>query len=298
MSAAASAPAASEERPGTAPAAPPSRIRRRTANLSVADIGLWGIAGIAVIFLLLPIFFALISAFGVNRFPTFPPDGLTLKWFTTIDSSYVAAAKTSLTLGLVTAAISTLLGVPAGIALARWHGRGAAFVSALVRSPMQLPYIVIGVASLQFYILVARELDITLLGTIGGIALVHAVIATPYMVGAVAPAATGLSRDLELAAYGLGASRIRTFFTVTLPALRSAIFAGAVFSFLISFDDIPVTLFLVGSERQTLPVKLFFGAEFSFTPQLFAVAATVTVITSVVLLALTRVLGLKRISGV
>lgn len=269
--------------------------RRRVAP---TDLALRFGAGVAVVFLLMPIAFSLISAFGVDRFPTFPPRGLTLRWFETIDASYLDAAKTSLLLGLITAGISTLLGVPAGIAVARWHGRGGSFVSALVRSPMQLPYIVIGVASLQFYILVAKELDITLLGTLGGIALIHAVIATPYMIGAVAPAAAGLSRDLELAAYGLGAGPVRTFFSVTLPALRTAILAGAVFSFLISFDDIPVTLFLIGSGEQTLPVKLFFGAEFSFTPQLFAVAATVTVITSVVLLALNRVLGLKRIAGV
>lgn len=281
---------------GAATSAPAVRSRRR--RVAWTDVLVRLVATIAVLFLVLPTVFALVSAFGVDRFPTFPPKGLTVAWFGEIDNSFLRAARTSLVLAAATTVLSTVLGVPAGIALARWQGRGASLVSAIARSPMQIPYVVIGVASLQFYVLIAKHLDVALIGTIVGLALVHAVIATPYMIGAVSAAAVGLSRDLELAAHGLGASRVRTFFSVTLPALRNAIVAGGVFSFLISFDDVPVTLFLVGSGQQTLPVKLFFGAEFSLTPQLFAVAAVLTAVTTIVVVTLSRALGLKRIAGV
>jgi putative spermidine/putrescine transport system permease protein len=267
--------------------------RRSWVDGAVATVGLLG-AG----FLLLPTVFAVLSAFGSDRFPTFPPRGWTLHWFGEIDSTFIAAAQNSLLLGAITTVLSLVLGVPAALALARWEGRGASLVTAFARSPLQVPYVVIGVASLQFYLLVAKHTGMSLAGTIIGVALAHTVIAVPYVIGAVTASAAGLSRDLELAAYGLGAGRLRTFLSVTLPALRSAIIAGSVFAFLISFDDVPVTLFLVGADQQTLPVKMFFTAEFSLTPQLFAISAIVTAATTVALLALNRIFRLNRVVGV
>jgi putative spermidine/putrescine transport system permease protein len=271
---------------------------RQHKRPSPTDLVIRGIAFVAVAFLLLPTVFALLSAFGTDRFPTFPPSGWTLDWFGLIDRSFLDAARQSLLLGVITTVVCLVLGVPAGIAVARWGGRGASFAATFARSPLQVPYVVIGVATLQFYVLITRLTGLPLIGTPVGVALAHAVIAVPYMVGAVAPAAAGLSRDLESAAQGLGAGALRTFGLVTLPALRGAIVAGSIFSFLISFDDVPVTLFLVGSGQQTLPVKMFFTAEFSLTPQLFAVSALVTIATTVVLLIVNRVFGLNKAVGV
>jgi putative spermidine/putrescine transport system permease protein len=277
-----------------------TRPRRRAMSTrrSWVDVAVSGVGLVGALFLVLPTIFAILSAFGSDRFPTFPPRGWTLHWFGEIDHTFIAAAQNSLMLGAITTVLSLVLGVPAAIALARWQGPGAGLASAFARAPLQVPYVVIGVATLQFYVLVAKQSGLTLAGSIIGVALAHTVIAVPYVIGAVSAAAAGLSRDLELAAYGLGAGRVRAFFGVTLPALRSAIVAGSVFAFLISFDDVPVTLFLVGADQQTLPVKMFFAAEFSLTPQLFAISAIVTAVTTVALLALNRIFRLNRVVGV
>jgi putative spermidine/putrescine transport system permease protein len=269
----------------------------RRSRPPVADVAVWAGASAAVVFLVLPTVFAVLSAFGSNRFPTFPPSGWTLGWFSKVDVVFIHAAQRSLTLAVATTAVCLVIGVPAGLALARW-GRGSTLAAAFYRSPLQVPYVVIGVATLQAYVLLARTTGLELLGTVAGLTIALTVIALPYMVGAVAAAAAGLSQDLESAAHGLGASPVRTFFLITLPALRPAVIAGSVFTMLIAFDDIPVTLFLVGSGPKTLPVQLFFTAEFSLTPQLFAVSALVTAITTVVLLVVNRVFGLNKIVGV
>jgi putative spermidine/putrescine transport system permease protein len=273
----------------------PKLVKRKT---SLIDIFLRVVATFAVVFLILPTAFAFLSAFGADRFPTFPPSDWTLGWFSRIDQGFGLAAQRSLLLAVITTGICLVLGVPAGIALARWGSRGSVLAMTFSRAPLQVPYVVIGVATLQFYVLFARLSGINLVGSLPGLAIAHAVIAVPYMVGAVAAAAENLSRDLESAAHGLGASRVRAFFLVTLPALRNAIVAGSVFTLLISFDDVPVTLFLVGSGPQTLPVKMFFTAEFSLTPELFAVSALVTVATTLSLLLLNRIFGLNKVVGI
>jgi ABC-type spermidine/putrescine transport system permease subunit II len=269
---------------------------RRTLP-SFTDILIWSLAAFGVVFLLAPTLFALITSFGAGRFPVFPPRGWTLDWFGKIDQSYIGAARTSLTVGLATTAVSVVLGVPAGIAVGRMRGRSAGALSAILRSPLQVPYVVIGIAALQFYVMLGRS-GLHLLGTLPGLVIAHAVIATPYTVGAVAAGAANLSPNLEAAAAGLGAGRPRTFFRVTLPALRNSIVAGGIFSFLISFDDVPVTLFLIGSGQRTLPVQMYFNAEFSLTPQLFAVATVVTGVTVVLVAAMGRFLGLRRVASV
>ncbi len=273
------------------------QLMARASRVSLVGIVMGAVAGLALLVLVGPTIVAIVAAFGKDRYSAFPPSGWTLEWFTTIDPSYLDAAGTSLTLAAITTVGSIVLGVPAGLALARWRGRGQAAMSTLVRSPMQIPYVVFGVASLQFFLLFGRLTGVQVLGTLWGLVLAHIVIATPYMIGAIVPTAMGLKENVELAAYGLGAGRIRTFFTVTIPGLKDAIVAGALFSFLISFDDVPVSLFLIGAGTQTLPVKLYFDTQFSLSPTLYAVAAVITVLTTLAVVLLMRIVGIKRLAG-
>jgi len=269
---------------------------RRSTKLSFSDIAIRVVAGIGIVFLLLPTVISIIVSFGPGQFPVFPPQGWTLKWFTSIDPGYGDAALTSVILAAWTAAISITVGVPASFGLARW-GRGANVLQTLARAPMQVPYVVIGVMMLQFFVLITKTTGVPFVGTMQGLVIAHCVVAVPYVIGAVYPTACLLNTSLDDAAYGLGASRLYTFFRVVLPSLKGSIVAGTVFAFLVSFDDVPITLFLVGSNVQTLPVKLFADTEFSFTPELFAVSTLATVVTCVLVLILTKRVGTQRMSG-
>jgi len=95
----------------------------------------------------------------------------------------------------------------------------------------------------------------------------------------------------------LGANPRQAFFKVTVPIIMPGIIAGAIFAFIVSFDDVPVSLFLAGANSTTLPIKIFTSIEFSLTPVVMAVAAMIVYISVALLLILERMLGLNRILG-
>lgn len=247
----------------------------------------------SILFLVAPTVVVLIVAFGVDRYVTLPPTGWTVDWFRQIGPKFTSAAWLSLRLAATVTVLSLLVGVPAGIGLARLRVRGKAMLEAVIRSPLQVPYVVIGVAMLQYYALIDQAGGLDLLGTMPGLVIAHCVITTPFVVSAVAALMTKFDATLEEAAYGLGAGKWLTFRRVTLPVIRPAVVAGAFFAFLVSFDEVPITLFLSVPNRTTLPVTMFFEAEFSLSPVLYAVSAILTALSSVAVLAFARLVGLR-----
>src|SRR5256885_13114254 len=111
-------------------------------------------------------------------------------------------------------------------------------------------------------------------GTLAGLALAHMVITVPYVVRAVMASLQGIDPELEDAARVLGASGRIAFFTVTLPLIRPGVAAGALFSFIVSFDNVPVSIFLLGAGQLTLPVKIFSAIQYCVDPALAAHSPT------------------------
>jgi putative spermidine/putrescine transport system permease protein len=254
---------------------------------------LWTVSACALVFLVLPTLFVIVVSFGRDRFVTFPPAGFTLAWFEQIDPVFWSALWFSVQVGVVATTVSLILGVPAALALVRGRFRMRGFVGALVRAPLQVPYIVIGVAFFQYYRLIGAALGLQLQGTRTGLVIAHVVITAPFVLSAVAVGLERFDPNLEDAAYGLGMGRVRTFFHVTLPIIKPSVFAGTFFSFLISFDNVPVSLYLGVAQHNVLPVAMFLTAETSPTPSLYAVSAVVTVLSVVAVVAFDRLVGLR-----
>jgi putative spermidine/putrescine transport system permease protein len=254
---------------------------------------LWAMSGGALAFLVLPTVFVVVVSFGRDRFVSFPPDGLTLAWFGQIDPMFWSALWFSVQVAVIATLTSLLLGVPAALALVRGRFRLRGLVGALVRAPLQVPYIVIGVAFLQYFRLAGETLGLQLQGTPAGLVIAHVVITVPFVLSAVAVGLERFDPNLEHAAYGLGMGRVRTFFHVTLPVIRPSLFAGTFFSFLISFDNVPVSLYLGVAHHNVLPVAMFLTAETSPTPSLYAVSSVVTVLSVVAVVAFDRLVGLR-----
>ncbi len=181
-----------------------------------------------------------------------------------------------------------MTGVAASFALTRRRVRGPGAIAAVLNAPLVFPGVVVGVALLQFYALVHVN------GTLIGLAVAHMVITVPYVVRAVTASLYGLDPEIEHAARVLGASGPVAFFTVTLPLIRPGVAAGALFSFIVSFDNVPVSIFLLGAGQMTLPVKIFTAIEYGVDPSIAAVSTMLIVATGLGLAAAERWIGFHR----
>jgi len=219
-----------------------------------------------------------------------PPQGLTLRWFAAVlqDAEYLRAIAFSVVLAAIATVGSLVAGVGASYALLRHRVPGASVVSALLNAPLIFPGVVIGVALLQFYALLHVN------GTFVGLALAHMVITVPYVVRAMLASLQGIDVELENAARVLGASGPVAFFTVTLPLARPGIAAGALFSFIVSFDNVPVSIFLLGASHMTLPVKIVSAIEYGVDPSIAAISTMLIVVTGLGLAAAERWIGFHR----
>ena len=261
--------------------------------MTAARVRAWLLrAWVALVFayLLLPVVVVALASFSRTSYLTVPPKGLTLRWFAAVlgDPDYVHAIVFSVGLAVIATVGSLGVGVAASYALLRRRVPGGAVVSALLNAPLIFPGVVVGVALLQFYALVHMN------GTLIGLALAHMVITVPYVVRAVLASLQGIDPELESAARVLGASGPIAFFTVTLPLIRPGIAAGALFSFIVSFDNVPVSIFLLGAGQMTLPVKIFTAIEYGVDPSIAAISTMLIALTGLGLVAAERWIGFHR----
>jgi len=237
---------------------------------------------------------ALIVLDSFNAATSFPApfEHVTLHWYAAIlaHEEFLDAMRTSAIVAGAAAAIATVLSVPAAYALTRRRLAGGNALATLLVGPLLVPQIVMGLAMLQ--LLSFAHLRIGL----GGLIAVHAVYVMPFTVRL---ALTGLARfnfALTEAAKSLGAGRLRTFWHVTLPLIRTSLIAGFTFAFILSFVDLPLSLFLTTPQTATLPIAVFSYMESRLDPLVAAVGALVLFCAIGVTMLLERVFGL-RIAG-
>jgi putative spermidine/putrescine transport system permease protein len=273
------------------------RRRRRPRRVEPHTLVLWALSLFTVVFLVAPTVFVLLVSVSPDRFVTFPPSGVTLHWYRQVAGEFAAATWLSVQLAFASMIVSIVLGLPAAYALVRGRPRGGAALDALFRSPLQIPHVVIGIGFLQYYLLIARASGVELLSTFAALLTAHCVVTVPFVVSAVATGLASSDPGLEDAAQGLGRGRVATFFLVTLPLLKPAVFAGAFFAFLVSFDNLPVSLFLAVAGQTPLPVAMFFEAEFSNTPTLYAMSAIISTASAGAILLFDRIVGLRSVTN-
>jgi len=222
-----------------------------------------------------PIVAVVILAFNPQQFGSFPMEGFSFKWFVKLshNSTILDAFKNSVVLGSLTAVLSTSIGVPAALAFIRYEFKGKEFLNTLLIAPIMIPEVVLGVALLLFIRWLQQPKSFALL-LIG-----HVVLTLPYVLLIVQARLVGIKREYEEAALSLGANPLQTFKEVTFPLLAPAIFAGMLFSFTISFDDVTATLFWASAQNQTVPVKIFGMLRNSISPEINALGAVMIILT-------------------
>ena len=243
--------------------------------------------GAIVAFLLLPITIVVVFALNPTPYIAFPPVGVTLRWFEKFFSSptFMNALWLSLQVALAVAVLSTVIGALCALGIARGNLPGARLLTTFFLSPLMLPAILTGLALFQVFVL--ADLGRPVWGLIVG----HTIIAIPYVLRTTLAVLHDFDRRVEEAAAILGAPPARVFFEVTLPLIRPGVIAGGIFAFIVSFDQLPISLFLVVPGGETLPVVLLNYIRFDLDGAI-AAASMVSII-----LALSAVLLLERIIG-
>lgn len=234
-----------------------------------------------IAFLLFPVLFTAIVSFNDGIFIQFPPEGLSLRWYANIGGIHRigAALVTSLGIALVAASAATLLAIATALALARHPVPFRSAITAFLLSPVTIPIVAVGIALIQFFILIGIEF------TWYSLVIGHLVLIVAYPIRTLVAALTLADPALEEAAGSLGATPWRTFLTITLPQMKPGLISGFLFAFLISFDNYPISIFLVRGNLTTLPIELFnyISQNLDPTPAAFSTLYMVAVATLIVI---------------
>ena len=253
---------------------------------------------LVVLFIATPVVFVVITALNEHGiFISRTGFSFSLKWFTSIPEQFVSAFVTSLIIACGAAIVAIPPGVIAGLALARGSFPGKEALSHILLSPLMIPLIVLGVSYYRAYLILWDVTGLSMLETYAGLILAHAGFTWAYVIRTVMAGLTNFSPNVEDAAIDLGASRTYTLLHVTLPIVRPAVIAGAIFAFLMSFDDVPVALFIYGPGTTPLAVELFNYIGQDINPYISAVSALVVLFSIVVMFLVDRLVGIRRFVG-
>ncbi|MGU3494963.1 ABC transporter permease [Xanthobacteraceae bacterium A53D] len=248
------------------------------------------LALVMFIFLLAPLLVVLPISFSGDAYMAFPPSSWSVKWYFAIfsDTKMTAAFTISLLLALVVTVISLLVGLPAAYALVRLKPPGAEALGSFFTAPLLLPTIVLGLAILLVFA------PLGLLGTFQGLVAAHLIVTLPYAVRVLSTALATLPIPVEEAAATLGARPLTVFFKVTLPMMRSGLVSTAALCFLVSFDEVVLSLFMTGPRMSTLPVAMYHHVEQQADPMVAALSVLLVVLTLVVVVIVDRTAGLAK----
>lgn len=256
-----------------------------------ARLGFRALTWALYVFLLAPLVCIVIVSFNADPVQSFPPTSWSLRWyaFALGHDNFVAGAIASGLLALGATLIATPVSVLAALGLWQAKFRGKAALEAFFVSPIAVPGLVTGISLLVALAAIdVRHAPVRLL--IG-----HVLIVTPYVIRTTLASLTQLDRSLPEAATMLGASQRQALLLVVLPLIRPGIVAGMLFGFILSFDDINVSLFLVDARTVTLPVSIMSYLEYSFDPSVAAISSLMIAFTFALAMILERWFGLRQV---
>jgi putative spermidine/putrescine transport system permease protein len=269
-------------------------IRSRSLLDMIAGVVLFILLAVAVLFLLIPVVVSVYLSFDDRTFlGSFPPSKLSLRWYRSFleNPAYLDGLFNSLKIATVSTLISTAAGACAAYAIAEGRWRGRDVLETLFLSPKFVPTVVVGFSILGF------ASAIHVFDPFTRLVMGHVVITIPFTVRAVLAALVGIKSSLTEAAISLGAPPWRAFLDVTLPLARTGIVAGALMAFVLSFDEVAVSLFLSDAFTQTLPIALVAEMRANLNLTVAAVSTVFAAITILIVVFLDRAIGLDRVVG-
>ena len=229
--------------------------------------------------MLAPIAIVVVASFSGDGYLKFPPDSLSLRWYVRFlgDPRWIASLSNSLVIATMTCAISTALGFLAAYSMTRGAFVFRKVITALLLMPLIVPHVVTAIA---MYFLSAR---LGLIGFKPWIALAHSVVALPVVLIILQSALKTIDSNLEQAALICGCTRAGVFRRVVLPLASPGLVSAMLFSFLTSFDELIISLFLAGIRAETLPVRIWNSLVLEIEPTIAAVSSLLIAVTCMAL---------------
>lgn len=239
-----------------------------------------GLAAVGL-YMISPIVFVIINSFNSAAYNTFPPEGFSLQWYGTALGlpKFRAAFVNSIVVGLGATVLSLVVGTMAARALVRHRFMGQTFVRSFFFAPVLVPRIALGAALFLMYI------RIGLYGGQLGLIIAHSLVGLPFAISILTAVMYSIDPVQEEAAQDLGASSLQVFFKVTLPQMRTGLVVAALFAFMMSFDELDTSLFLVRPSNNTVPIEMFLYVQEYQNPTMAALSSMIIAATVILVLA-------------
>jgi ABC-type spermidine/putrescine transport system permease subunit II len=245
-----------------------------------------------IIFIILPLPLVILSSFSESSMISFPPKSYSTRWYTGLldRPEYIRSFLLSVRLASISMIVSLIFGTLASLGLARYKFPGREFIRSIFLSPLMLPAVIVGIALLRFLV------EIRQTATFQGLLLAHLVLTTAYVVRTISSSLVGFDNSLQEAARDLGASAFHAFRTITLPLIKPGLIVAAIFSFITSFDETTVSIFITGGRTITLPVRIFSQLEYGLDPTVTAISSLLIVMALIAITIIGKVFGLEKFS--
>ncbi len=250
---------------------------------------LYVLAVVIMILLVAPTVIVIPMSFSASQYLEFPPRNWSLRWYEHYLNSpeWIQATATSLKAGFLTMLVATPIGTMAAYGLFCANHWITRFFFILLITPIMIPVILIAIGVFYAYV------QISMVNTLGGLVIAHSILALPLVLIVVSAALKSYDMNQELAARSLGASRYRAFMTVTLPQIRFSVVTSALLSFLTSFDEVIIAMFVSGGENSTLTRNMFNALRDQIDPTIASIS-TIMIVISSTLLIMAQVFGKRR----
>jgi putative spermidine/putrescine transport system permease protein len=240
------------------------------------------LGALTVFYLLAPTLVIVPMSFTEASILSFPPEGFSLRWYDQMLTrpEWSTGLRNSAVVAVLTAILATILGTLAALGMTRGRFPGRGLVNGLALSPLIVPVVIIAIGMFSLFV------QWRISGSVVGLVVAHTALALPFVIVNVATSLRTMDRNLELAAANLGATPARSFLRITLPIIFPGVLAGAIFSFITSWDEVVVAIFLTSARFRTLPVEMWEQVRQVVDPTVAAVATTLLIVTTALLLLL------------
>jgi putative spermidine/putrescine transport system permease protein len=250
---------------------------------------LYVFAGITMVLLVTPTLIVIPMSFSESQYLEFPPKNWSTRWYEHYFSSpeWMLATVTSLKAAFLTMLVATPIGVVAAYGL---HASKVKFIRiafVLLITPMMVPVVLVAIGAFYAYV------KLGILYTLTGLVLAHTILALPLVLIVTGSALKSYDMNQELAARSLGAPRWKAFLTITLPQIRFAVVTSALLSFLTSFDEIVIAMFISGGDNPTLTRNMFNALRDQIDPTIASISTIMIVVTSI-MMVLAQVFGRSK----
>ncbi|WP_142115971.1 ABC transporter permease [Bosea sp. AK1] len=232
-----------------------------------------------------------------NEVPTVPPSGYTLKWYAAslANQQFLTGFSISIQVAVIATAIGLVLTIPAAIALAKRAIPYSDWMVQFLMGPMIVPAIVLGAGLYVTFIQLEIAFDLPFVGSVPGLVLGHILITIPWSLRLLLANLNGVNQSIEDAAESLGARPFTVLTKVTLPLVWPGLVAGALFSFVVSFSNLEISLFLVAPGQTTLPIAILQYLQWKLDPSVAAASVLQIAVITIGVLMTDRFVPLTKV---